>query len=132
MEHPLSHTGSSSARVPTGSGRPVAPSPRRPVAVSETIGWRGVSLRVPEDWTLTKVSKEGESGYLRADSLDGLFVQIKWSEKKGLVSIPDSFDNYTRDLQKNARKHRQQIEFKTKPRALVGIHRAEDAPLTYT
>src|SRR6266849_8180744 len=112
--------------------RPVAPSPRRPVSLAETVGWRGVSLRVPEDWTLTKVSKEGESGYLRADSLEGLFVQIKWSEKKGLVSIPDSFENYTRDLQKNARKHRQQIEFKMKPRLLAGIRRAADAPLTYS
>jgi hypothetical protein len=109
-----------------------ASSSRHVGSLTETLGWRGVSLRVPEDWTLTKVSKEGESGYLRAESLEGLFVQIKWSEKKGLVSIPDSFENYTRDLQRNARKHRQQIEFKTKPRALAGIRRAEDAPLTYT
>jgi hypothetical protein len=112
--------------------RLVAPSPRSSNSLSETLGWRGVSLRVPEDWTLTKVSREGESGYLRADSLDGLFVHVKWSEKKGLVSIPDSFENYTRDLQKTARKQRQPIEFKMKPRALAGIRRAVDAPLTYT
>lgn len=105
---------------------------RRPIPLAETLGWRGVSLRVPADWTLTKVSKEGESGYLRADSLEGLFVHVKWSEKKGIVSIPDSFATYTRDLKKNARKQRQQIEFKMKPRALVGIRRAADAPLTYS
>ena len=123
--------------VARSPGRPVAHPlrgypPRLSVTLAETLGWRGVSLRAPEDWTLTKVSKEGESGYLRADSLEGLFVHIKWSEKKGLVSIPDSFENYTRDLQKSARKHRQHIEFKTKPRALAGVRRSEDAPLTYS
>jgi hypothetical protein len=112
--------------------RPLAPSPSRPLALTDTLGWRGVSLRVPEDWTLTKVSKEGESGFLRADSLEGLFVQIRWSEKKGLVSVPDSFDQYTRELQKSARKQRQQIEFKLKPRALSRSRHSQDAPMTYS
>jgi hypothetical protein len=100
-------------------------------ALPLVIGWRGVSLRVPEDWTLGKVSSEGPNGYLRADSLDGPFVQVRWSEKKGLVSVPDAFDNYVRDLQKTAKKQRRTIEFKLKPRSLSGIHRAADAPLTY-
>lgn len=107
-----------------------ASSHRRPLV--ETLGWRGVSLRVPEDWTLTKVSREGESGYLRADSLEGLYIHVKWSEKKGVVSIPDSFETYARDLKKNARKQRLEIEFKLKPRSLAGVRRAADAPLTYT
>jgi hypothetical protein len=96
------------------------------------VGWRGVSLRVPEDWTLTKVSHEGASGYLRADSMEGYFVQVKWQEKKGLVSVPDSFDTYVKDLQKTARKRRQEIEIKLKPRGLARVHRSEDAPITYT
>lgn len=91
-----------------------------------------MSLRVPEEWTLTKVSNEGASGYLRADNLEGCFVQIRWSEKKGLVSVPDSFDNYVRDLQKSAKKQRRQIEVKQKPRALAGVRRNADAPLTYS
>src|SRR5437764_8303402 len=95
------------------------------------IGWRGVSLRVPEDWTLTKVSSEGVNGYLRVDSLEGAFVQIRWSEKKGLVSVSDAFDTYVRDLQKTAKKQRREIQFKLKPRVLSGVHRSEDAPLTY-
>jgi hypothetical protein len=127
------------AKTFEASSRSTASSPHRGpestasnVGLPSLLGWRGVSLRVPEDWTLTKVSKEGESGYLRADSLEGLFVQIRWSEKKGLVSVPDSFDQYTRDLQKSARKQRQQIDFKLRPRALSGIRRSQDAPLTYS
>ena len=101
-------------------------------ALQTVIGWRGVSLRVPEDWTLSKVSNEGANGYLRADSLDGPFVQVKWSEKKGLVSVPDAFDTYVRDLQKTAKKQRREIQFKLKPRMLAGVHRSADAPLTYS
>src|SRR3954454_21759218 len=115
-----------------GLSRPVAPSPPRPVAHDLVIGWRGVSLRVPEDWTLSKVSSEGASGYLRADSLEGPFVQIRWSEKKGLVSVPDAFDTYVRDLQKTAKKQRREIEFKLKPRVLAGLHKPADAPLPYS
>jgi hypothetical protein len=87
---------------------------------------------VPEDWTLTKVSNEGPNGYLRADSLEGTFVQVRWSEKKGVVSVPDSFDNYVRDLKKTAKKHRHEIEIKLKPRSLSGIRRTADAPMTYS
>src|ERR1700687_3605252 len=103
MDNSLNRLSQSSAHRAAGPVRPVAPSPRRPAAVPCTLGWRGVSLRVPEEWTLTKVSNEGANGYLRADSLEGCFVQVKWSEKKGLVSVPDSFDQYVRDLQKSAK-----------------------------
>jgi len=102
------------------------------LALRSVIGWRGVSLRVPEEWTLSKVSSEGASGYLRVDSLEGPFVQVRWSEKKGLVSVPDAFDNYVRDLQKTAKKQRRVIEFKLKPRVLAGVHKSADAPLTYS
>jgi hypothetical protein len=102
------------------------------LALDSVIGWRGVSLRVPEEWTLSKVSSEGASGYLRADSLEGPFVQVRWSEKKGLVSVADAFDTYVRDLQKTAKKQRREIEFKLKPRVLAGVHKSADAPLTYS
>jgi hypothetical protein len=100
--------------------------------VPVTLGWRGVSLRVPEEWTLTKVSGEGANGYLRADNLDGYFVQVKWTHKKGLVSVPDAFKTYANDLEKTAKKQRQTIDIRTKPRALSGVHRREDAPITYS
>jgi hypothetical protein len=87
---------------------------------------------VPEDWTLTRVSNEGPSGYVKADSLEGLFVQVKWSEKKGLVSVPDAFDRYVLELQRAAKKNRRQIDIRRKPKALAGVHPSEDAPITYS
>ncbi len=114
-----------------GTSRPTELTPSSGAGTT-LVGWRGVSLRVPEEWTLTKVSNEGANGYLRADSLDGYFVQVKWTEKKGLVSVPDSFDTYVRDLQKTAKKKRYDIEIKLKPRALARVHRSEDAPITYS
>src|SRR5687768_2012778 len=70
------------------------------VAPTQKIGWRGVSVEAPEDWSLTSVSGEGPNGYLRVESPDRLFLQVKWWERKGIVSVPDALDHYIRDLNK--------------------------------
>jgi hypothetical protein len=100
-----------------------------------------VSLLVPEEWSLTSVSGEGANGYLRAESPETLFLQVKWWEKRGLVSVPDSLDAYIRDLRKRGRKggllasrggKGDSLEFKRGPRQLSGVRPQEQAPVTYT
>src|ERR1051325_4814779 len=77
-----------------------------------TVGWRGISLSVPEDWSLTSVSGEGPNGYLRVESPRSLFLQVKWWEKRGLVSVPDALDAYIADLRKKGKKLRRELELK--------------------
>lgn len=45
------------------------------------IGWQGVSLRVPAEWTLSGVGGERKSGYLRVDYEQLPRLQVKWSGK---------------------------------------------------
>lgn len=116
---------------------------RKPPSATPTqrIGWRGVALEVPEDWSLTSVSGEGPNGYLRVESPDALFLQVKWWERRGIVSVPDALDTYVRDLKKRARKRGRlpglgkkegDLEFKRSPRQLAGIRPGHQAPITYS
>jgi hypothetical protein len=109
------------------------------VAPAQRIGWRGVSLEAPEDWSLTSVSGEGPNGYMRVESPDRLFLQVKWWERKGLVSVPDALDNYIRDLNKRgggrglgARRRASHVELKKGARMLSGVRPSEQAPVTYS
>jgi hypothetical protein len=97
-----------------------------------TVGWRGISLAVPEDWSLTSVSGEGANGYLRVESPESLFLQVKWWQKRGLVSVPDSLDSYIADLKKRSKKLRRDLEFKTRPKGVVSRRPSDQAALTYT
>jgi hypothetical protein len=45
------------------------------------IGWHGISVRVPAEWTLTAVGGERKSGYLRVDYEQMPRLQVKWSGK---------------------------------------------------
>jgi hypothetical protein len=115
----------------------------------QRIGWRGVSLEVPEDWSLTSVSGEGVNGYLRVESPETLFLQVKWWDRRGIVSTPDALENYIRDLERRARgsrvaalgaairraesrERRASLEWKRGPRSLAGIRPSEQAPVTYS
>jgi hypothetical protein len=110
---------------------------------TQRIGWRGVSLEAPEDWSLTSVSGEGVNGYLRVESPETLFLQVKWWDRRGIVSVPDALDNYIRDLQKRGRRGGlprpgrrsavgRPLEWKKGPRSLSGIRPSEQAPVTYS
>jgi hypothetical protein len=93
---------------------------------------------VPEEWALASVSGEGPNGYLRVESPDTRFLQVKWWERKGIVSVPDALDAYIADLRKKSGKRRLghprgvPLQLKTKPRSLSGVRPAGQAPVTYT
>src|SRR5437762_990052 len=106
----------------------------RPPAVEGdwiTIGWQGVSLRVPEDWSPVSVSAEGETGYLRIASPDTRSVEIKWEEARGTVSVPEALERYLKKLRRAARKSRQELTVKLRPRSLSNLRPPGQAPSAY-
>jgi len=44
------------------------------------VGWQGISVRVPADWTLGAVGGERKAGYLRIDDERMPRLQVKWSQ----------------------------------------------------
>ena len=95
------------------------------------VGWRGVSVRVPADWSPVTVSQEGEHGYLKVISPDTRVLELKWEQRKGVVSVPDALERYRRQLEKSARKSRQELIWRERPRGMGPERPRSQAPLTY-
>lgn len=97
-----------------------------------TVGWMGLTLHAPEGWSPVSVSGEGTQGYLKVVSPDTRHLEIKWEEPKGIVNVPTSLEGYFRKLRQAARKSRQEIVLKERPRGMSGIRPQNQAPIPYS
>ncbi len=66
------------------------------------IGWHGVSVRVPADWTLGAVGGDRKSGYLRVDDERMPRLQLKWSQ--GHINLEKKRSEYANRLTTGKRK----------------------------
>lgn len=48
-----------------------------------TIGWQGITLKAPEDWSLVGVSGDDKKGYFQVDGPISSALQVKWSPALG-------------------------------------------------
>lgn len=65
------------------------------------IGWQGLTVSVPEDWTVGAVTGDYHEGYLRIDSPDCPRLEVRWGEAKGSVNLSRTVDRYLRTLQRD-------------------------------
>ena len=47
------------------------------------VGWQGITLKVPADWSLVGVSGDEKKGYFRADGPVASAVEVRWSPGTG-------------------------------------------------
>lgn len=47
------------------------------------VAWQGISLRIPDDWSLVGVSGDEKKGYFRVDSPVASALEVKWSAALG-------------------------------------------------
>ncbi|MCL5283924.1 MAG: hypothetical protein M1330_04345 [Armatimonadetes bacterium] len=59
------------------------------------IGWQGIALTLPPDWSLTGISTERRAGYIKIDSPGTMFVQIRW-EMAGNRPQPKSLNDWVK------------------------------------
>lgn len=97
-----------------------------------TVGWLGLTLQAPEGWSPVSVSGEGEHGYLKVVSPDTRYLEVKWEQPKGAVSVPKALEGYFARLRRTAKKSRQEIRIKERPRGLSGIRPQKQAPIPYS
>ena len=69
----------------------------------ETLGWQGITLKVPADWNIGAIGGDRDQGYLRIDGPDMPRIEVKWASSKSLVDVSGIVDKYLGDLQ-NKRK----------------------------
>ena len=105
------------------------------------VGWDGVRFTVPSDWTVTGVSLDRANGYLKVDSPETMFLQVKWADHKAqrprslaglaaqalrsLRGIPEQdgetpelrplLDTFLKETAKRAKKEHRSFECKVKP-----------------
>lgn len=84
-----------------------------------TIGWQGITLRVPDDWYPAALGTDRASGYLRVQSADGPAAEVKWFSPRGTVDMEKELAKYRRTLERAARKRHETVEWRPKPKLAV-------------
>lgn len=68
-----------------------------------TFGWEGITLEVPQDWHLGKVTGDAKSGYARLDDSHMARIELEWRAGTGLHPVSQIVGKYLANLQKEAR-----------------------------
>lgn len=80
------------------------------------VGWQGITLKAPEDWSLVGVSGDDKKGYFRVDSPIASALEVRWSPAFGKVpDLMDSAREFILGLEKNCRKKKIKFTSKIKP-----------------
>ncbi|MCE5199658.1 MAG: hypothetical protein ABFD54_11790 [Armatimonadota bacterium] len=79
------------------------------------VGWQGITLKVPEDWSLVGVDGDAKKGYFRVDGPVASALEVRWSSALG--KKPDLLvkgREYLSGLEKTHRKKRLKFSSKVK------------------
>jgi hypothetical protein len=80
------------------------------------IGWRGIVVEVPEDWSVASVGGEDHPEYIRIDDPYGSsYVEIKWWVRpKPTLILEDALENFLARIEKEARKKKINLNLRKK------------------
>jgi hypothetical protein len=95
------------------------------------IGWDGITVRVPEDWSLASVSADEKEGYMRVDGRDMPRLEIKWMVSPGFVDLDQTVDNYLRSVKKGAKADDQQFSVERDVRVVSKRQMQKDGLATF-
>lgn len=85
------------------------PSSSQPAPSDQLLGWQGLTVTVPAEWTVGAVSGDKTEGYLRVDGTDLPRLEVRWSESKGRPDLSKTVQRYLVSLQKD-KKQPQPVE----------------------
>jgi len=78
-----------------------------------TVGWQGITLKVPADWSLVGVSGDAKKGYLRVDGTIGSALEVRWSPVLGKApELVVKAREFLATLEKSSRKSRTKFSSK--------------------
>jgi hypothetical protein len=85
------------------------------LAPEQIVGWQGVSLRVPPDWSVTGFQGDAKEGYLRIDSPGTLVAEVRWAQAKKAVDVRKRLDDYLNMVERQAKKRKVPFTGRIKP-----------------
>ncbi len=93
------------------------------------IGWHGISVRVPEDWTLGAMGGDRKAGYLRVDDERMPRLQVKWS--RGRIDLERKREEYAKRLTVGKRKRPTGLEVSTDRQVISHRSKPKKEMLTF-
>ncbi|MCS7310630.1 MAG: hypothetical protein NZ741_10450 [Armatimonadetes bacterium] len=81
----------------------------------QIVGWQGVSLQVPPDWSVTGFQGDAREGYLRIDSPGSLVAEVRWAQARKPVDIRKRLDAYLNLVERQAKKRKVAFTGRIKP-----------------
>jgi|YNPNPStandDraft_1061719.scaffolds.fasta_scaffold00004_4 hypothetical protein len=80
------------------------------------VGWQGITLRAPADWSLVGVSGDRTKGYFRVDSPVASVLEVKWFPAGGCApDLAVKAREFAGAMEKASRKSRERFTSKIKP-----------------
>lgn len=98
-----------------------------------TVGWRGITVEVPEDWSVASIGGEEHPEYIRIDDPYGTsYVEIKWWTKpKPTLILEDALENFLTRIQREAKKKKIPLNLK-KRKAPPYLERSDRETLVFS
>jgi len=86
---------------------------------STPVGWQGIVLLVPRDWSLVAVSGDHKKGYFRVDGPYSTSAEVRWAATKSAPDLTAKAREFLRELERACRKRRIAFTSRIKKRALT-------------
>ncbi|MFP4029069.1 MAG: hypothetical protein ACLFWL_14860 [Candidatus Brocadiia bacterium] len=74
-----------------------------------TFAWQGITLTVPEEWSVIVTRGDYDSGYVALADESQMRLQLKWDEAEKNADPSGAATRYIRELRKNAKKEKNEI-----------------------
>jgi hypothetical protein len=108
-----------------GGARPESP------ALVEWVGWRGLTCRVPENWSPVAVSGEGTQGYLCVRGPDERMFEVKWDLPRRAATPEAMVGDYLDRIRKKRGRSQPPLHRRVPHPGLRGARPPEDEALPY-
>lgn len=97
----------------------------------QIIGWQGLTLQVPAEWTVGAVSGDHREGYLRVDGRDFPRLEVRWHEAKGSTDLGGTVERYLQGLQRGRQQQAVEIDAQAKFISRRRIGKDQIQPFTW-
>lgn len=98
---------------------------------ASVIGWHGITVEVPQEWSFAAYSGDSKAGYFRVDGPTDTALEVKWTEEKGIPRLRKVLKDFEKRLARSARKSGVSSVLREKPKPLAPLRIHDRAPITF-
>ncbi|MGQ9525352.1 MAG: hypothetical protein ACUVTZ_11015 [Armatimonadota bacterium] len=98
---------------------------------TSVIGWHGITVEVPKEWSFAAYSGDSRAGYFRVDGPTDTALEVKWTEEKGIPRLRKVLKDFEKRLVRSARKSGVTPTLREKPKPLAPLRIHDRVPITF-